>query len=474
TPGRRRLGGRGLVAAAVASSAVAFAYYAAIGLLRYDSGRAGNYDLGIFAQAAQRWSEGRLPGSAIRGLDNLFADHFSPITAVLGAAWAAWADPRSLILTQALAIAVAVGLLAEAAFRRLPVLVAAPLVVGAILAKGAVSAAFFDVHETGLGTPLMAGLCLGLLERRRRLTVACALALLLVKEDLGLTVVVAGLVWWRLTGDRRTGLLVAAAGVAGVIVAFGVVLWANPEHTTVYLQFLSGASGNPQGLAVLGLEGAHRWEPALVFVATAGVIGLRSPIALLAVPTLAWRALSSNHAYWETYFHYDVLLVPIAAFALLDVLSRPFATKEPGSAGRSVEVAVRVAGLVVMIAAGLEVARVSHRPLLDPAAYRLAPRLQAVETLGRDVPPGEAVAAQQNLGPVLVSRLDVRMLSPLPAGPVRWVVLTKTGSLFGAAEHANQTWLAEQQARPGVVVTERDDVVLVRLPEPEIVRLPAP
>ena len=81
---------------------------------------------------------------------------------------------------------------------------------------------------------------------------------------------------------------------------------------------------------------------------------------------------------------------------------------------------------------------------------------------------------QQNLGPVLISRLDVRMLSPLPAGPVRWVVLTKIGSLFGAAEHADPTWLAEQPARPGVVVTERDGVVLVRLPAPEIVRLPAP
>src|SRR6185312_8686632 len=108
---------------------------AAIGLVRYDTGRSGNYDLGIFAQAAQRWSQGRLPGSAIRGVDTLFADHFSPITIVFGAAWAVWSDPRALIITQALALAAAVFILGVACFRRLPPLTATALVVLAALAK---------------------------------------------------------------------------------------------------------------------------------------------------------------------------------------------------------------------------------------------------------------------------------------------------------------------------------------------------
>jgi uncharacterized membrane protein len=433
--------------------------------VRYDTGRSGNYDLGIFAQAAQRWSQGRLPGSAIRGLGNLFADHFSPVTAVFGVAWALWSDPRSLILTQALALAVAVFVFAVACFRRLPPLVATVLVAAAALAKGGISAAVFDVHETGLGTPLMAGLCLGLLERRRRLTIACALALLLVKEDLGLTVAVAGLVWWRLAGERRSGLFLVAAGIAGAALAFAVVLWANPEHASPYLQFLTGASGNAQGLPGTGVTGGHRWEPALLFAATAGVVGLGSPIAALALPTLVWRAVSSNEAYWQTYFHYDVLLVPIAAFALLDVLSRPRLRRAVGVRA--------VAVTAVAVAAGLGVVKASAWPLLDPSTYRPSHRLVAAAALGQLVPAGQAVAAQQELGPVLIARVDVRMLSPLPAGPVRWVVLTPDGSSLGAGQGAKQAWLAQQRARPDVEVTQRDDVLLVRLPVPELVRLPS-
>jgi hypothetical protein len=85
----------------------------------------------------------------------------------------------------------------------------------------------------------------------------------------------------------------------------------------------------------------------------------------------------------------------------------------------------------------------------------------------------EAVAAQQELGPVLIARLDVRTLSTLPAGPVRWVLLTPAGSSLGAPESAKLAWLAQQRARPGVVVTDRDGVLLVRLSAPELVRLPS-
>jgi Predicted membrane protein (DUF2079) len=329
-----------------------------------------------------------------------------------------------------------------------------------------VSAAAFDVHETGLGAPVMAGLCFGLLERRCWLTVTCAFALLFVKEDLGVTVAVAGLIWWRLAGDRRTGLLLVAAGLAGAALAFAVVLWTNPEHTSPYLQFLTGASGNAQGLPGIAVTGGHRWEPALLFAATAGIVGLRSPIAALALPTLAWRALSSNEAYWQTYFHYDVLLVPIAAFALLDVVSRPNPRK-------AWAVAVRIVGLSAMaIAAGLGVVKAGTWPILDPSTYRPSERLQAAAALGRLVPPGDAVAAQQELGPELIARLDVRMLSTLPAGPVRWVILTPAGSSLGAPEAAKQAWLQQERSRPGVETSSQDGVLLVHLPAPEVVRLP--
>lgn len=444
--------------------------YAAVGLVRYDTGRSGNYDLGIFAQAAQRWSRGSWPGSDIRGLPNLLADHFSPATAAFGVAWRLWPDPRVLVLTQALALAVAVLVVAGAAARHLRPLPAAIVAAGAVLAKGIVSAAVFDVHETGLGTPLAAGLAVGLLERRHRLVVACGVGLLLVKEDLGLTLVVAGLLWWLWRGERRAGLLLAGAGVAGLLVAFGVVLAVNPEHSTPYLQFLTGASGNAQGLPGTGVSGGNRLEPALLLAATAGLVGLRSPIALLAVPTLAWRAVSSNAAYWQTYFHYDALLVPIAVVALVDVLARP-APAWPVLSSRSPFRPVAVVGLAGLgVAAALGAVKLSAWPLLDPAAYRLSPRLAAAAEAGGRIPAGAPVAVQQELGPVLVDRLDVHMLSTLPTGPVAYVVLTADGSSLGAPEAAKRAWLAAVAGR--ATVSTDGSVTVVALARPEVVRLP--
>lgn len=458
-----------------------FALYLAVGLVRFNAGGTGNYDLGIFAQAAQRWSEGRLPGSNIRSLDNLFADHFSPITAVFGLGWLIWPDPRSLIVLQALALAGALLFVCLAAFAHLPTWWALPLVVAAGLSKGIVSAAAFDVHEAAFGALLISGLCWGLLASRRGVVIGCAAGLLLVKEDLGLTVAAAGLVWLLLrrnrrtpalvpTGllppplrpDRRTALLLIAIGTTGLLVANGVVAWVNPDHQSPYLQFLLGSSGNPQGLSGAVVGGGNRLAPGLLFLAALGLVGLRSPIALLAVPTLAWRVLSSNASYWQTYFHYDAILVPIATFALIDVLRR----RHP----------VRAYALIA--AAGLSyatwqgVAKLSARPIWDPGAYHLSATMGQARALSGLIPRGAPVAAQQNLGPMLLSRADVHMLDAVEPARVRWVMLTEQGSQLGADQAAKGAWLAAQRRRPGVQVLTRGAVTLVRLPTEEPVRLP--
>lgn len=478
SPGVRR-------AFATAATVLAFALYAAMGLARFARGRTGNFDLGIFTQAAQRWSRGELPGSGIRGLDNLFADHVSPVTVLFGAAWRVWADPRSLIIAQALALATAIGLIALAALRHLPAGWAVGVVAAATLSKGIVAAAGWDVHEVAFGVPLMAGLCWGVLERRRGVVVACALALLAVKEDLGLTVVAAGGVWWWRTRDLRTASLLAGCGVAGLAVAASVVAWTSPEHTSPYLRFFAGGTGNPQALWGAVASGGSRLAPVLLFALAAGVLGLRSPIAWIAAPTLLWRAASSNPSYWQTYFHYDAILVPVAAFALVDVLRRVALARfaaAPGAPRPAPTVVPAVvlggAGLVaagLVAAAWMGVTKLAPWRIWDPAAYRLSDPMRDVVALGQRIPAGAAVVAQQDLGPMLLARLDVRMLSTTaPGARAQWVILSATGSYLGAPEEAKQAWLLAQVRRPGVTVTERGRAVLVRLPAPEQVLLPEP
>ncbi|HEY6797205.1 MAG TPA: DUF2079 domain-containing protein [Kineosporiaceae bacterium] len=451
------------------------ALYLALDWVRFSTGRSGNYDLGIFAQAAQSWAGGDWPRSAIRGLDTLFADHFSPITILFGLGWLVWPDPRSLLVVQSLALGLTVVLVGAAAGRQLPSRVAVPVTLAAAVAKGVVSAASFDVHETALGAPVMAGLAWGLLERRRRVVVGCSAALLLVKEDLGLTVLMAAGVWWWLVQDRRTALGLAGLGLAGFVIANVVVVVAAPDHRNPYLQFLAGASGNPQGLTGAEVHGGTRWAPALLFLLAAGVVGLRSPLAVLAVPTLGWRAASSNVSYWQTYFHYDAVLVPVAAFALIDVVAR---LRRPGGATATRAAAGVPTGVVAGVVAGslawsaaIGSAKVAAWQPWHPQRYVPTSRMRDAAALGGLVPRGGPVVAQQDLGPAVLARVDVRMLSDTVAVRGRWVLLSSDGGQLGAPQAAKARWLAAELARPDVRVVRRGDCLLVGLPGEENVLL---
>jgi uncharacterized membrane protein len=451
----------GAVLGALALFCLAFSAYVMIGLLRYNLGGSGNYDLGIFSQAAKAWASGRLPSSPIRNVDNLFADHFSPITALFGAAWSVWSDPRALILLQGAALALAVGLVGWTwlSWRLSWVTGAVLLLVAA--SKGLVSAAFFDVHEVSLGVPAMAGLSIGLLTKNSRLVWVCAAVLLLVKEDLGITVAVAGLIWFVRTGNRRSATKLMAFGIGGAVVAF-VTVYLVSGRASIYVGSLMGESSNPLGLAASSPESGNRLAPAFLFLLTAGIVGVRSPIAALAIPTLAWRALSSNPAHWQTYFHYDSILVPVAAIALLDVIQR-------GGSRRWVSGAAAI-GLVP--AAFLGVAKVSSLPLTDGRSYRMSGELLAVRDLVREVPVGSGIAAQQDLGPQLVSRYEVHMLSSAAPVRTRWVVLADGRTVLGAPERSTKEWLRRMESRADVVIRRRGRVALVILPSPEDVQLP--
>ena len=50
-----------------------------------------------------------------------------------------------------------------------------------------------------------------------------------------------------------------------------------------------------------------------------GLMALRSPMLLVvALPTFAWRFVSDRFTYWEPWFHYDAVLVPIAVAAMIE------------------------------------------------------------------------------------------------------------------------------------------------------------
>lgn len=427
------------------AASAAAALYLWLGLVRYASGSSGNYDLGIFTQAAQGWAGGVGPYSEIKG-GSLFGDHFSPITVMFGVAYAGWQDPRALILTQASMLALTVGILVQFAATRLSSLDATLVAVLTVVASPFVSAAAFDVHETGLGAPLVAWLCVSLAQRRFAQCMTAAVLCLTVKEDLGLLVLMAGLAWWLLHGGtRRQSMLLGGVGLLGFVVANVVIVSVNAGGESPYLRFLLGASPSPDLAA--SQPGWERFVPLLISLGLTGA-ALRRPVLLLAVPTLAWRMLSSNPHYWSYKFHYDAILLPIAIVVLVEVL-------QSASARR------RVVAFAVAIAASIPgVVRIVTLEPWEVNVASVSTEQRSAEQLGKKVPRGAVIVTSQRLGLPLIDTHRVKLLDPGHPTPAQWALVDLRAGSNALARAGMETYV-KGLADPGATVVRQGNVALI-------------
>ena len=176
----------------------------------------------------------------------------------------------------------------------------------------------FDFHEVALAVPLLSLSMAAMLRADHRAAVLWALPLILVKEDLGLTVAALGAVVF-LRGSRRWGVF---AMVFGAVVVPG-------DHRVWCCRHINGDTGGfadkyaPSGpsdaLRILADGASSKVRTVLFLLIPTGLLALRSPMLLLvAVPTFGWRFLSDRQTYWDPWYQYDAVLVPIAVAAMIE------------------------------------------------------------------------------------------------------------------------------------------------------------
>ncbi|GIH21598.1 DUF2079 domain-containing protein [Rugosimonospora africana] len=377
------------------AATVLFAAYAAIAVRRHQLLLTSGFDLGIFEQEVRSYAHGRLPTSSLKGPGfPLLGDHFSPIVATLAPVYRLFPSAVTLLVAQAALLAVAAIPLVRHARDRLGAPAALVVAVGYGLSWGIAEAVTFDFHEVAFAVPLIAFAAVALAERRPVHAVAWALPLVLVKEDLGLTVAAVGvLAAWR--GARGIGLLAAAGGVAATLVETRIIIPAfNPAGHDAYTSQISGSV--PDQFATLLASPDAKIGTLVALLTPTAFLAVRSPVFLLAVPTLLWRFLADNPNYWGTRYHYSAVLMPIAFAAFVDVLS--------GRGHRRWELTVSLMATALLIP--------SHPLRYAPDLVKPQPQTAAARRLLDRVPAGVTVAASNPLAPQLTARDDVSLFGP--------------------------------------------------------------
>ena len=389
---------------------------------------------------------------------NLLGDHFQPIVGLLAPFFRVFPTPETLLVAQALLTAASVIPVCRAAQELLGVWASRGIGLAYAFSWGLQQMVTFDFHEIAFAVPLLAFSLSALVRRRLRPAVAWALPLVFVKEDQGFTVAAIGLViagyglavlrarrrgapapvrGWDAGPQQepaawiRAGVLLAVWGLAWSVLAIAVIVpHFNPAHSYQYWSD-GGVIGPGAHLSVTGLahqltQAAHEklWTTFLILLPVA-FLALRSPVALIAVPSLALRFISTNSFFWGTAWHYNATVMPIVFLAAVDAMAcfRAGSARRARPARRRApppwlpapgEAVARYGAVVMVVIAGWLAFRFPLDALWHAQTYEITPHVSAEDAAMARVPDGVTVETTLTMLATLAARDDTYWIGTVP------------------------------------------------------------
>jgi uncharacterized membrane protein len=464
-----------------------FGAYYALSLFRFLRLSPASWDLGIYTEYVKQLSLLRAPIVDVRGAGfNLLGDHFQIGLAVLAPFFRLFPSPATLLFFQALLTALSV----------FPVMAAGSLLLGRPSGRligfaygfcwGLQQMIDFDFHEIALAVPLLAFSLSALVRGRVRATALWALPLVFIKEDQGFTVAAIGAllvfdgvsgvcgvsdVTALASGPPRPGLVARRGSIGWGALLFGWGLtWSvlaitviiphfNPLHEYYYWKDGGVVGGGGSGLSVGGLvvQTASGWpvklQTVIMLLLPTAFAALGSPLALVALPSLALRFVSTNSAYWGTNWHYNATLIPILFIAAVEAIARWRAVgpgRRPGPLsgllsgrmavlGDRLSVLGRLAGRIrgglarhgPPMMAAVAVALAFQFPLSDlwqGSTYTIGPHVAAENAAIAVVPDGVTVQTTLGLLAPLAARTDTFWIGNAGNPLTQYIVFDAEGS----------------------------------------------
>lgn len=428
------------------------ASYSLFGLLRHWHFGSSAYDLGIFDQVVWHLSRFEAPSSSIRGVSNIFGDHFHPVIALWTPLYWLFPAAETLIVAQAILLAVSIIPVYLFARDRLNDRAALGIAIAYGLFWGMQRTMEFDVHELAFAPLVIASAVLAMDRGRWHLFWIAAAALVLVKEDqIALLGGFALYLWFR--GERRRAAWLAVASVVLFAVVIGFIVPAlNDAGVYEYTDGAGALLRAPWRIPAMLVTPAAKLRTLFMWFAPFLFLPLASPLTLVALPLLLERLLSPSAFHWGTIFHYSAPLAPLLAMAAADGLARLDLT--PKRAGYAAAVVVLLCSI---LPGGLPLWR-----LLSPAQYR-APLVTLTAPAVLSLIPGDAVVvAQAAIVPHLSERPRIYMLDD-HAPAADYVVMHDALSPWPMpGVEALRRLVQERETRGYAVVAARDGWTLLR------------
>jgi uncharacterized membrane protein len=339
-----------------AIAVVAFGAFAAISLFRLLELNPSSWDLGIYTEYVKQYAHFRAPIVDIRGPGfNLLGDHFQPIVALLAPFFRVFPSSATLLVGQALLAAVSIFPVSQLAREKLGIGPGRAIAIAYGFSWGLQQLAQFDFHEIAFAVPLLAFSLSALARGHIKAAVWWALPLVFVKEDQGYTVAAIG-IYLIVAGLRAklpepgskadpegrsrlaAGQFLLVWGCVWSFVAIGLIIpHFNPQH--VYQYWNDGGAVGPGGHpSILGLirQFLHAWpdklQTVVMLLLPTAFIALRSPLVLIATPSLLLRFVATNSSYWGTSWHYNATVMPIIFIAAIDAMARIGAAMDDAAA----------------------------------------------------------------------------------------------------------------------------------------------
>jgi uncharacterized membrane protein len=498
-----------------AVAAMSFGAYFVISLYKLLQLAPSSYDLGIYTEFVKQLSQLHAPIDDVLAPGfNLEGNHFQIAVGVIAPFFRLFPTPATLLFFQALFAAVSVFAVATAAFSLTGRNTGRLIAFAYAFSWGLQQMIEFDFHEIALAVPLYAFSVSALVRRRPAAAIAWALPLVFVEESQGFTVAAIGALLMvsaafprvlrtrsappaelpRGARDYRRvalwgGLFLVAWGLFWSTFAITVIIpHFNPLHT-YYFWKDGGAVGGGKPFSVSGLlvQAGGGWptkaQTLVLLLLPTAFIALGSPVALLALPSLALRFISPNTAYWGTAFHYDATVMPILFIAAAEAIGRwrrspalawpwsaPAESTAPGRAGKVRDLihsaqagAVRHGGAAM---AAIAVALAFQFPLSDlwqGATYKLDAHVAAADAAMAVVPDGATVQTTLDLLAPLAARTDTFWIGNKGNPVTQYIVFDGPDSGYSPAITNVPGFIAQLYPRDGyVAVFDRDGVYVFR------------